>query len=294
MSEPLADAVRGWLGAAVPDPVRALAQTLGRDAGADAVLFYGSNLRTGLLEGVLDFYVLLPGPAERGIWPTVSYHEIAHEGRVLRAKVATMRLATFRAASEGRRLDTTVWTRFAQPSALAWSQTAGAREAVVAAVAAAAITASRFAALLGPTEGTPSDFWRALFRATYATELRVERGGREEQLLAHGAAHLGPLLSVAWRAGQVDFGEDGGQLRPLIAPGERRRLARQWRLRRRVGRPLNIVRLVRAAFTFEGAARYATWKIERHTGVAIALTPWRERHPLLAAPGVLWRVWRAA
>ena len=52
------------------------------------------------------------------------------------------------------------------------------------------------------------------------------------------------------------------------------------------------VRLVKAAFTFDGAARYAAWKIERHTGVPIMLTPWRERHPILAAPGVLWRVWR--
>jgi hypothetical protein len=50
---------------------------------------------------------------------------------------------------------------------------------------------------------------------------------------------------------------------------------------------------VRAAFTFEGAARYGVWKVERHTGVAVPLTPWREKHPILAAPGVFWRVWRA-
>ncbi|MCB2064228.1 MAG: hypothetical protein KDE25_12410, partial [Novosphingobium sp.] len=57
--------------------------------------------------------------------------------------------------------------------------------------------------------------------------------------------------------------------------------------------PLNLVRLVRAASTFEGASRYAAWKIERHTGVAVAITPWREKHPVLAAPGVLFSVWRA-
>jgi hypothetical protein len=59
-----------------------------------------------------------------------------------------------------------------------------------------------------------------------------------------------------------------------------------------MGRPLNYARLIKAAFTFEGAARYAAWKIERHTGMPVALTPWRERHPVLAAPGVLWRLWR--
>ena len=73
---------------------------------------------------------------------------------------------------------------------------------------------------------------------------------------------------------------------------ERKRLAGAWRRRRVLGRPLNVARLMKAAFTFEGAARYAAWKIERHTGVPVTVTPWRERHPILAAPGVLWRVAR--
>ena len=50
---------------------------------------------------------------------------------------------------------------------------------------------------------------------------------------------------------------------------------------------------MKAAFTFQGAARYAAWKIERHTGVPIEVTPWRERHPILAAPGVLLKVWKS-
>ena len=60
-----------------------------------------------------------------------------------------------------------------------------------------------------------------------------------------------------------------------------------------MGKALNVARLVRATTTFEGAARYGAWKVERHTGVAVEMTPWRERHPVLAAPGVLWQVWRA-
>jgi hypothetical protein len=67
---------------------------------------------------------------------------------------------------------------------------------------------------------------------------------------------------------------------------------RWWRLRRALGKTLNAARLVRAAGTFDGAARYAAWKIERHTGVAVDVSPWREKHPVLAAPGVLWQVWR--
>jgi hypothetical protein len=33
--------------------------------------------------------------------------------------------------------------------------------------------------------------------------------------------------------------------------------------------------------------------VERHTGIPVPLTPFREKHPILAAPGVLLRVWRA-
>jgi hypothetical protein len=58
-----------------------------------------------------------------------------------------------------------------------------------------------------------------------------------------------------------------------------------WTLPNLMGKPLNVARILKAAFTFDGAARYAAYKIERHTGVDIAVTPFRERHPFLAAPG---------
>ena len=86
--------------------------------------------------------------------------------------------------------------------------------------------------------------------------------------------------------------EPSAALAPRMPETERGRILAWWRRRRRVGKVLNAARLVRAAGTFEGAARYAAWKVERHTGVTVELTPWRERHPVLAAPGVLWRVWR--
>lgn len=53
-----------------------------------------------------------------------------------------------------------------------------------------------------------------------------------------------------------------------------------------------MIRLIKASTTFKGAARYAAWKIERHTGMAVPITPFRERFPLLAAPQVLWDLHR--
>jgi len=289
---PLHDRISAALTREVVPEVRAFAERLANEAGALGVLFYGSNLRTGSLEGVLDFYVLLPGPQVERIWPRVSYHEWTHGGVPLRAKVATMALETFAAAAAGERLDTTIWARFVQPSALAWQRDGAAGEAVAQAVAGAARTAARLAVALGPEAGTPEDYWRALFRATYAAEFRVEKAGREDSILAANRAHFDGLLPLALDAAGVAFSQDGSTIRPRLDPRDRARTLGWWKRRQRLGKPYNVLRLLKASTTFEGAARYAAWKIERHTGVPVTITPWRERHPILAAPGVLWQVWR--
>lgn len=293
MNHALAARIGAALDRSLDPAVGAFAGRLAEEAGARAVLFYGSNLRTGSLEGVLDFYVLLPGTVETGIWPRVSYREWQHAGETLRAKIATMNLATFAAAAGGELLDTTIWARFVQPSALAWSRDEASARDVCAALAAAAHTAARLAVAVGPASGSEADYWRALFRATYRAELRVEAPGREESILAANRAHFEGLLPLALADAGIAFTQVGGTVAPQLGPAARRRVLRWWRGRRLAGKPLNVVRLLRATATFDGAARYAAWKIERHTGVAVEVTPWRERHPVLAAPGVLWRLWRA-
>ncbi|PVM84283.1 hypothetical protein [Caulobacter radicis] len=294
--------VEAELAQSIPAPIRAFAEHLtGLFPTARAVLFYGSILRTGDLSGVLDFYVLterpprgLRGVATRILWPDVSYHELEHDlghgGVTLRAKVASMTLSRFSQAVKGRGIDTTLWTRFVQPSGLVWAVDEAAREAVVEAVRRAARTAARFATALGPEEGPPEAYWTALFQETYAAEFRVEKAGREASILAFDPAHYQRLLPACW----ADDGRFDGEGRPApeMSAIERRRLKAAWRLRRNLGKSLNVARLVKAAFTFQGAARYAAWKIERHTGFKVELTPWRERHPVLAAPGILLGLWK--
>lgn len=292
MSGALAARISAALDRALDPAVALFARELGEEAGARAVLFYGSNLRTGSLEGVLDFYVLLPGARETGLWPRVSYRERERSGLVLRAKIATMTLATFAEAARGETLDTTIWARFVQPSALAWAGDAGARDAVTAALAAAAGTAARLAAAAGPARGREEDYWRALFRATYRAELRFEKPGREEAILSANRAHFEGLLPLALIEAGVPFVQQRSEIAPRLDSTERRRILGWWRHRRRLGKALNLVRLARATATFDGAARYAAWKVERHTGIPVELAPWSDRHPLLAAPGAAWRFWR--
>jgi hypothetical protein len=283
----LAERIAERLSAPVDPAIATFARALAQGAGARAVLFYGSNLRTGSLDGVLDFYVLLPGTREAAIWPTVSYQERDHEGVTLRAKIATMTLATFARAAGGELTDTTIWARFVQPSALVWAEDEASREDVIAAIAAAAVTAARLATALGPPSGTAEEYWRALFRATYAAEFRVEKGGRENDILSVNEAHFAGLLPLAMAAAGIVPRQDGARLHPTMPSALRKRILRWWKRRQRLGKPLNLLRLAKASTTFEGAARYAAWKIERHTGMPVEVTPFRERFPLLAAPQVL-------
>ncbi len=272
--------------------VSAFAQKLAQEVGAEAALFYGSNLRTGELEGVLDFYLLNAGRQKERVWPRVSYHEWEHDGRMLRAKVAQMALSTFERAACGDSRDTTIWARFVQPSGLVWVARDDAKWRIVTALAEVARTAARLAVALGPASGTPDDYWRGLFQATYRAEFRVERPGREDAILSVNREHFDGLLPLALEAEGIVFGRDNGTIHPELPDIRRAEILRWWRKRQRLGKPLNLLRLVKASTTFDGAARYAAWKIERHTGVPVAVTPWREKHPVLAAPGVLFTVWR--
>ena len=286
------------LDTSVDPAIASFGERLARESDGMAVLFYGSNLRTGSLEGVIDYYVITPGPQAEKIWPRVSYreweHAVAGADETLRAKIATMSIDKFTQAARGASIDTTIWARFVQPSALVWYRDDAARQAIAGAIADAAKTAARFAAALGPETGVEGDYWRALFRETYKAEFRVEKPGREDSILALNPAHFDGLLTAAWDADGIGWRQDaaGDGITVLMDPQRRAKVRRDWARARRMGKPLNITRLVKASTTFDGAARYAAWKIERHTGIPVAITPWREKHPVLAAPGVLLSLWR--
>ena len=224
----------------------------------------------------------------------MSYREWQHEGSTLRAKIATMTLAKFAAACAGHSRDTTIWARFVQPSALVFSRDPAAAKAVASAIRAAGVTAARLAVALGPPSGTEEAYWSALFRETYKAELRVEKPGRERSIIDLNRAHFEGLLPAAMAESGIPFAvRDDDVIAPEMPPAVRDHVLAWWRKRRRLGKLLNIARLLRATRTFDGAGRYAAWKVERHTGVNVDVTPWREAHPILSAPAVLWKVWRA-
>jgi hypothetical protein len=294
------------LGRPAPAAVTALAENLARKGGAAvaAVLYYGSTLRADDLEGMLDFYVLVddvgawPGSAlarlaNRLLPPNVGYVEFTHQAQPLRAKYAVLGTSQFRRRLRMKSLDTTIWARFCQPVLCVWARTPADRATVVDLIGGAVTTAARWAAQLGPDAASPEDFWRALFARTYAAELRVEKSGRPQDIVGKAADRYKALLPLALDAADIRIGTDAhGLLVPLLGAGQRQRAQRRWALRERMGRPLNVLRLLKAAFTFEGAMDYVVWKIERHRGVRIEVSPWQRRFPLLAAPGLYWQLRR--
>ena len=241
---------------------------------ARAVLFYGSCLRENQLDGLmLDFYVLVSdyraayakswlAVANRLIPPNV--FPFAHAG--LAAKYAVLSEADFAALNRPEAKTVSVWARFAQPTRLVWSADAAARDRTLDAVAQAAPTAF---ALAQPVTGSadPIEIWRTAFTRTYQCELRAERNARPDAIVEADLARY------------QRFGAAVRLSTTLTRPAAERR----WAKLRRHGKWMSVLRLAKASLTFAGGIDYLAWKINRHAGTAIVLTPWQRRHPLLAA-----------
>ncbi|WPB58951.1 hypothetical protein [Xylophilus sp. GOD-11R] len=292
-----------------PPAVAALARRLAARArgGAAAVLYYGSSLRTGDLDGVLDFYILVDrvsdwpasrfaAAANRVLPPNVGYLDQSAQAagqNGLRAKYAVMSVAQFRRAMSVERIDTTLWARFSQPCQCVHARDARSFEAMRDAVCDAVVAASQWAARLGPASADGATFWRRLYQRTYAAEVRVERAGRANDLLAGEETRYCRLLPLAWQAGGIAFvPQPDGRLEPKLSASERAHAEAAWQRRQRLGRPLNLARLLKAALTFDNATDYVAWKVERHSGYRIEPTEFQRRHPLLAAPAIYWRLRR--
>jgi hypothetical protein len=256
---------------------------LKRHRGAAAVLAYGSCLRqVSTQESLIDLYILTEREEDisanrlsrllcRLVPPNVYYAETLHEGRTLRCKYAVMTLAQFEERMTPETSNPYFWARFAQPASLVQVSSELSRDRVIAAMGDAVTTMYRAALASAPREGAPADIWAHGFAETYRTELRPEAAQRAREIVA----------------ANVLFYQDMARLigRPNVP-------SVSWPQRRMQGKALSMARLIKAAFTFEGGASYAAWKIERHSGRKITLSPWQQRHPVLAGlmllPKLLW------
>jgi len=198
MAEPsnIFDFVRGALARTAPEPVLAMAHACAERFGdaAEGVLFYGSCLRTGLVEGqVLDFYIIvssyraayasaLTATANRMLPPNVYYKEIDHGGIKLRAKYAVLSREDFIRRASGDTLNLSIWARFSQPALLCLCDDEDVRTQVGVAIAKAACVMIGAARKHVTGSESPSSLWITAFDLTYGAELRSEKEGKGEEL----------------------------------------------------------------------------------------------------------------
>ena len=270
-----------------PAPIAAIAEAArARHGGAvAAVLFYGSCLRQGDDDGkIVDLYLLVDsygGVYGKGLrallnWvlpPNVFYLEAPFEGRTVRAKYALISLADFEAGASGRWFHPYLWARFVAALAGSARKVVGEGLALV-----DGVFSSR-------------DLWVAVFRQTYRAELRAEPPERAAEIHAADAAHYRRLAEVVLPGLGAEAATDAAGAAGWRAP-QRPSVGGKWFLRRIQGKLLSVARLVKAAFTFQDGPQYLLWKIERHSGVSIEVTPWQRRHPILASTVLFWRLYR--
>ena len=273
--------------APVPADVQAMADALRVEYGAsvEAILAYGSSLRGIALEDTLiDFYVLVSSYedthhnrisrcANRLLPPNVYYFEREIGGRALRAKVAVVSLGQFAGKVFLSTSNPYFWARFAQPCALVYARDDAARSRTLDALARAVWTTLTNAALTGAKDGTA--LWVDILEATYRTELRPESVSRASAIVDADRDYYEGLAASPNGRRAIK----GGLFRKMSKAAVRR----LWWRRRLAGKLLTVGRLIKAGFTFQGGADYIAWKISRHSGIEVTVTPWQRRHPILAA-----------
>jgi hypothetical protein len=271
----------------------------------DAVLLYGSCLRAHEIgDGVADFYVVVDSYVnayrERYLrhlnaWlpPNVFYLEVSKGEQKFRAKYAVVSMADFESGTR-HWFHPYLWARFAQPSRLLYARDDVIRRRIVRALAHAVITFLRSSVpTLHPSPANAETVWTNGLSQTYAAELRPERAARARQLaqlnldeFTRLTAHATPALKDS-----LEVLADG-RYRCVADAVARHQSLKRWRLRRWQGKVLSVLRLSKAAFTFQDSISYAAWKIERHTGVRVEVTPMLRRHPLLWGIKVSWQLLR--
>ncbi len=278
----------------VPPEAVAMATLLREEwgSGVAAVLFHGSCLRDQVVEErLLDLYLLVdsyaavhPGLLARAanlvLPPNVYHARKVVAGRTLYAKCSIVSLAAFGRRTAGSTFEPYFWGRFAQPCALLWARDDSVRRRIAAALAAAAVTLVEETRPLFHLQPTAGALWVEAFTRTYGSELRAEAKLRAVELYAADSSRYDRIAALITSDAHTP------------SPGQRFRARLRWRMRPVAGKLLAILRLIKAAFTFEGGADYLIWKIERHSAVAIELSAWQRRHPILASPALLWRLYR--
>ena len=309
-SSGLLDLVEAELTQSVSPGAYALAARIRARYGAAvrAVLFYGSCLRHGDDQGVLDLYVLVDdyrsayqswahATMNRLLPPNVFYLEARIGDRLVRGKYAVLSCRDLTRRTAAATFEPYFWARFAQPCAFIYAADERVRREVAAALSTAILTTVGYGVPLVAPRFSSRELWMTTWSETYRAEVRAERPGAAEALWANAPDRYEQVtrLALATLAYPIVTDETSNPAMFTISlpHAARHRARRQWRIRRVYGKVMFLLRICRNALIFEGGVDYVLWKIQRHSGVEVDHR-WRERrHPLLALGAEAWRLYRS-
>lgn len=262
-----------------------------------AILVYGSWLR-GKRDTMLDFYVLVEDyhtldSAWQGwmcrLLPPNVYH--IHHGD-MRAKYALLTLNRFYHSMQ-HDFHSYFWARFAQPCDVLFTRDEASKTVLEKAFNAASATFVRRVAPGLPDQFTSRELWAGGMSQTYRCELRTESGNRAESLYEFNPDYYDDITrSLAVSGTEISASSQDDVFVNQSSIVARKTASFSWWLRRVQGKLLSMLRLFKAAFTFNDPLQYLLWKVERHTGLYIEPSARQLKHPLIFAWPLLWKLYR--
>ncbi len=272
-----------------------------------AVIYYGSCLQSGsefdslvdlylIVEDYKSFYSKRPWLAFLN-WilpPNVFYAEADYGDRRIRAKYAVLSMRDFRRKTGESTFQSYFWARFCQPVAVLYWRDNKARKSIEYGLCHSVVTFLSNILPCTQAEFTAKDLWCTGLRMSYSAELRPEGPERLSRLWIYQASVVKKIVSAAipclpFKICRIDKRKqvvEGGRVQQVyyaeISMVRRQICRAAWWLRRIQGKTLSVMRLAKAAWTFRGGVDYILWKIKRHSGVEVEVSPFLRRHPILA------------
>jgi len=272
-----------------------------------AVLFYGSCLRSGDVdEGLADLYLLVDDYHaafknrtltffNQLLPPNVFYLEVSFQGRTLRAKYAVLTLADFRNGTKNW-FHSYLWGRFAQKCGLVYSDNEQVTTEVIESLASAVANFINRALPQMESPFSARDLWARGLSLSYRSELRTEQADGAARLFDSDPDYYQQLTHATFATNHFSVTTDTGCTSPCwqvkISAKERRLNGLAWRIRAVQGKTLSVLRLLKGLLTFKGGVDYLLWKVERHSGVNIEVSPTLKRIPPVAILVIFWQLLR--
>ncbi len=258
-----------------------------------SVLFYGSCMRTHQYDdAMLDFYVVVDGyqHAYRRWWvstankllpPNVYYLQIEHERCIYRAKYAVVSKSDLLKKVSEKAFHPYFWARFTQPISYIFIRDQEEKQWITTVQYHSANTFIKKVTPMMQDNDNSENLWVRGLQLTYSAELRTETSQRAVSIYQANQQYFDRVSECLFATQSKLNGASVNKVTSRIF----------WTARKLVGKILSVLRLMKASMTFANGVDYLAWKIERHTGEKIEISPNLRKYPWIFSWPMLIRLY---